>query len=470
MKSSELYEFTNKELRDILKKNQVKNYSKMNKKDLIKKVNQLTNSQNGGGKNNYLSNIPQRMLESQRGQPGVSIANIAALEQQQAQNLYAQQQPMMPPRPGPALQQARNFYAQQQHMMPPRPGPALQRARILYAQQQPMMPPRPGIALQQARNLWQLHLQQQTVRTNNARQAGPALLQSQRNRPQARPRNALQNHITCPSPGWAQQQNDCWIDSAYYAMFVPSNLQDWFFTFLTNIGSSPIEDLKNFSELSREYLQGINGNQQFMEKKQDIKKNILRSIRATCELINPELYDALNAQSSNRSLFNTTGAMNRSGNGDASLFFKFISIIEPRLLYSDIPSWADLLERSNGNKVIQKYIRDELRKQIANQNIDIVAINASYYIPKSQSAMRPEIRMCINDDTVLGEILNIENFSLEAVIRGNQLHYTIDFKCSDNKWYNYDNMKVQSRITDIDVTNRNWQRQDGLIFIFRRRP
>jgi hypothetical protein len=387
---------------------------------------------------------------------------------QRARILYAQQQPMMPP--GPALQQARNLYAQQQPMMPPRPGPALQRARILYAQQQPMMPPRPGIALQQARNLWQLHLQQQTVRTNNARQAGPALLQSQRNRPQARPRNALQNHITCPSPGWAQQQNDCWIDSAYYAMFVPSNLQDWFFTFLTNIGSSPIEDLKNFSELSREYLQGINGNQQFMEKKQDIKKNILRSIRATCELINPELYDALNAQSSNRSLFNTTGAMNRSGNGDASLFFKFISIIEPRLLYSDIPSWADLLERSNGNKVIQKYIRDELRKQIANQNIDIVAINASYYIPKSQSAMRPEIRMCINDDTVLGEILNIENFSLEAVIRGNQLHYTIDFKCSDNKWYNYDNMKVQSRITDIDVTNRNWQRQDGLIFIFRRRP
>jgi hypothetical protein len=377
---------------------------------------------------------------------------------------------MIQPIPGIALQQARNFYAQQQPMIPPIPGPALQQARILYAQQQPMMPPRPGIALQQARNLWQLHLQQQTVRTNNARQAGPALLQSQRNRPQARPRNALQNRITCPSPGWAQQQNDCWIDSAYYAMFVPSNLQDWFFTFLTNIGSSPIEDLKNFSELSREYLQGINGNQQFMEKKQDIKKNILRSIRATCELINRELYDALNAQSSNRSLFNTTGAMNRRGNGDASLFFKFISIIEPRLLYSDIPSWADLLERSNGNKVIQKYIRDELRKQIANQNIDIVAINASYYIPKSQLAMRPEILMCINDDTVLGEILNIENFSLEAVIRGNQLHYTIDFKCSDNKWYNYDNMKVQSRITDIDVRNRNWQRQDGLIFIFRRRP
>ena len=73
MKSIELYEFTNKKLRDILKKNQVKNYSKMNKKDLIKKVNQLTNSQNGGNGAQYTEvsgvRIPIHMLSSQRYPP-----------------------------------------------------------------------------------------------------------------------------------------------------------------------------------------------------------------------------------------------------------------------------------------------------------------------------------------------------------------------------------------------------------------
>ena len=37
----ELSELTNKELKNILRQNQVKNYSKLNKKNLLKKVNEL---------------------------------------------------------------------------------------------------------------------------------------------------------------------------------------------------------------------------------------------------------------------------------------------------------------------------------------------------------------------------------------------------------------------------------------------
>ena len=44
----ELSELTNKELKNILRQNQVKNYSKLNKKNLVKKVNQLIKSLNGG--------------------------------------------------------------------------------------------------------------------------------------------------------------------------------------------------------------------------------------------------------------------------------------------------------------------------------------------------------------------------------------------------------------------------------------
>lgn len=44
----ELSELTNRELKNILRENQVKNYSKLNKKELVKKVNQLIKEQNGG--------------------------------------------------------------------------------------------------------------------------------------------------------------------------------------------------------------------------------------------------------------------------------------------------------------------------------------------------------------------------------------------------------------------------------------
>jgi hypothetical protein len=43
-----LSELTNKELKGILQENDVKNYSNLNKKELVKKVNQLIKAQNGG--------------------------------------------------------------------------------------------------------------------------------------------------------------------------------------------------------------------------------------------------------------------------------------------------------------------------------------------------------------------------------------------------------------------------------------
>jgi hypothetical protein len=44
----EFSELTNKELKGILRENQVKNYSNLNKKELVKKVNNLIKVQNGG--------------------------------------------------------------------------------------------------------------------------------------------------------------------------------------------------------------------------------------------------------------------------------------------------------------------------------------------------------------------------------------------------------------------------------------
>ena len=499
MISIELSKFRNKELIDILKKNNIKNYSKLNKKDLIKKVKHLINNQNGGSPGfPDIASIPPHMLKAQRPKKNVSPPPPYQPPQHPRPQYISLQHPPPPylspqhlqhPRPQHlSLQHPRPQYLSLQNSPPPylspqhlspqhlqHPPPAYQPPQHPPPPYQPPQHPPPNShhnisriqqnrnfsSLLQAREIWQNYIQSQ--------ESGPKLLETLRQQ-QPRKSNTMQNRISCPSNGWSQDNNDCWIDSAYYSMFVPSNLKDWFFKFFTDIRSSEIESLKNFSNLSFEYLQGIDGNRQFLSRKQKLKKDILTNIRAACGLINRDLYNALSARSAIRELYNTTGTMNRGGNGDASLFFKFISIIQPKLLFFEQPSWVDILSKSNGNKVIQKYIRDKLRTQNSNPNIDIVAIDASYYTPGSQADIRPEILYCMNDITVLEEILSIGNFSLEAVIRGNRVHYTLDFKCQDNDWYEYNNMKNPRHITRIDdVSSRNWQGIDGLIFIFRRR-
>jgi hypothetical protein len=52
-------QLTNKELKNILRENNVKNYSKLNKKNLLKKVNQLIKKQNGGVENSFLPELPK---------------------------------------------------------------------------------------------------------------------------------------------------------------------------------------------------------------------------------------------------------------------------------------------------------------------------------------------------------------------------------------------------------------------------
>lgn len=253
-------------------------------------------------------------------------------------------------------------------------------------------------------------------------------------------------------------------------MFGPINIRNLFFEYFTNIGSSPNESLRDFSKFSFDYLQGINGKRVFLQIKNKLKKEILKSIKDACKDINQELYNALEGRSSLTKKFNETGAMNRDGNGDTSLFFRFISLIEPRLLFFREPNWREELLQSNGKNVIQKYIRDKLRTLIDIENIDIVVIDASYYTPKSEEGINQEIRFCMNDGTVLNEILTIDTFSLEAVIRGDKIHYTVDFKCANNRWYNYDNEAKITTISRIDVRTRKWEGQDGLVFIFSHTP
>lgn len=79
----EFSELTNKELKGILRENQVKNYSNLNKKELIKKVNNLIKVQNGGksgkGKNGKKKKYTLKDLiggDETPGEPPVPLTGV----------------------------------------------------------------------------------------------------------------------------------------------------------------------------------------------------------------------------------------------------------------------------------------------------------------------------------------------------------------------------------------------------------
>ena len=316
--------------------------------------------------------------------------------------------------------------------------------------------------------------------------------------------------LDTPPNGFRQQHNDCWIDSWFYAIFVPINLRDWFFLFLNECSQSHIEQIRNFETNVRAYLVGIeSGNsQEFLSIKQRTKKNIVLSIIEVFKYYtknsnNKKKKNAKNFVNAIKSraytVFNGTGIIDTNGNGDPDVFFKVITIINSRLLFIDRVNWLDELITLNYNeKPIQKYITKILTENQDNTGNDIVVINASWnktdldqaqrnkqhnnYLRLArtdeerqhrtnqyQATLRSE-RLLGNETSVLQEILNIGPFSLGAVIRGDRYHFTTDFKFGDN-WYNYNNQGGigARRIIPINVATRTWQGLDGLFFIFRRR-
>jgi len=69
MISSELLKLTNRELKNILRENSIKNYSKLNKKDLVNKVNKILNIQQKGGKKYKLKNLNGGVADGLNGNP-----------------------------------------------------------------------------------------------------------------------------------------------------------------------------------------------------------------------------------------------------------------------------------------------------------------------------------------------------------------------------------------------------------------
>ncbi len=146
----ELSELTNKELKYILRQNNIKNYSKLNKKDLVKKVNQLIKAQNGGKSEKIKRGKKKKELIGGTTEvPYQRFENVKQKQQQQQQlqQQQPQQQQQQQPQPQPQQQQQQQ-QPQQQQQQQQQQQPQQQQQTIIKTnnkqQQQYQLPAPPG--------------------------------------------------------------------------------------------------------------------------------------------------------------------------------------------------------------------------------------------------------------------------------------------------------------------------------------
>jgi hypothetical protein len=201
----ELSELTNKELKNILRQNNVKNYSKLNKKDLVKKVNQLIKEQNGGkrekrnnGKKKYKlkdliggtkqTDVPyiqfneQRKIELEQ-QKKLELEQQQKLEQQKKLELEKQQQ----------LEQQKKLELEQQQQ--------LEQQKKLELEQQQQLEQQKKLELEQQQTQEQQQEQPQLKSNNSNKSNNSALNQSI-----AKPQNSQQVGIESSAPPLTQNE------------------------------------------------------------------------------------------------------------------------------------------------------------------------------------------------------------------------------------------------------------------------
>jgi len=249
--------------------------------------------------------------------------------------------------------------------------------------------------------------------------------------------------------------NDCWIDSAYYAMFAAPALRPVFAKVLELANSSKEPALNSFAKYSFNYLFGLEDPAWAQNCKALCKENIGKSIIAYAKSLLKKGDTSLEIfiLAANAGLF-----INAGGNGNSSYIFQFISSFAPNIYYdrqstnSFNTGCKTNITSGSKRKPILNFINDRF-KAIGQVSSDVLIIPLTSIDPYS----------CQNV-TRLTEIKQRGIWSLEAIIKGSSVHYTADVKCRD-KWYKYND---QGLTTTSSLLDDKWTDQDSVLFIYKK--
>jgi hypothetical protein len=342
----------------------------------------------------------------------------------------------------------------------------------------------------------------------------------------SKPWRPVAEALACPAEGWAQNSNDCWLDSAFYAMFAASELRPEFIKSLNIANTSASAALRNFARDSSHYLDGLENNASLSRVCKD----------ATKKRIVDDLYNHALALSAAGDLTLDT-FIGREVAPAAPQKMKCLkcefsaTAAQKGYCSSHWREYLTTLSPANAEKAKQKAILDRREENAANKAVRpavlgkpngqkimdgsgngeattifdfISTFDSNIFYDRKQSLDQPYCKenprnpilkhltsrltelsgsssnvlvlpYSITDPrgpcrnlTRLTQISAISGWSLQAIIKGSAIHFTADVKCGDN-WYFYDDMAQATRARRLPSLNtEGWENDHVLIFIFKR--
>lgn len=256
----------------------------------------------------------------------------------------------------------------------------------------------------------------------------------------------------CKPMSWEQRNNDCWLDSALYAIFANDTLAPIFSNVLDRMNDDEDENVKSIALNIINYLQGINNNKWSDMCKSKYKKAIYESMtkyNSVKHLVPDDIWPYL---------FNVS-QMGHIGEGMAYPLLQILSLFGDtnEIDFKNIESSNFNLKCKSNKKLIRTSLEDKIKH--SNSKVLIVSLDGI------------NISMC-GDDTRRAEVKEIKSGSstwkLQSVVRGKGIHYTADTFC-DKKWNYYNNMSnpTVSGIDPIEIQNvPTFAELENIIFIY----
>ena len=212
--------------------------------------------------------------------------------------------------------------------------------------------------------------------------------------------------------GWTQVNDDCWLDSEVYAMFSNPSLNKYFYKILNSFNESSIQNEKDIALHIRNYLYGIddlNWSSKSSVCKQYFKNKITNSL---IEWTKANKY-SLDIGSDDETVSTSfdKDKDNNICNGPLYILYKLFSLKNTSFIDYIQPSQDDMNYFCNGKTttpmvfLIEKILKDKTLPMIF---LSLTTYNTS---------------IC-NDKSLLRNIINIHNYSLQSIVFGIGIHIT----------------------------------------------
>lgn len=345
----------------------------------------------------------------------------------------------------------------------------------------------------------------------------------------SKPWSPVKADVVCPAEGWTWYQNDCWIDSALYAMFAASELRPEFIKSLNIANASSNAALRNFARDASHYIDGLENDASLTSECKDAtKKRIvddmynyalglsasgdltlegfirrapppppavvkcskcdfaskpeqkgfcsfhykeyLRTLSAANAEKQKKEEAALRSESDKKTSVSAAEqlilAASQKAKGQA--FMDGVGNGESTTLFDFISTFDSNIFYDRKQSLDQIYCKANPTKPILKHLTSrLTELSGS----KSNVLVLPYRITDPNGPcknlTRLTQISSLSGWSLQAMIKGSADHYTADVKCGDN-WYFYNDMKTPHTRRLPSLNTEGWETDHMIIFIFKR--